>query len=278
MNTIERLAEVRPEPTAIVDAGERERLLRMIVAEPPTRVRRRVPLLVRAAAVPAMVGALVVALSLGGSPPAEVEPPSTTAAPTVLDRVKLAMAAAESDDLLLHVRSDFGNGVLWSAWHDATGERSRSTSTTMDGAPLYDHEMTASKVRVVSYKARAWWEYDVDEARGEKIRFDGGLTAADIKAQLDDGTLEQVAEETVDGRAVLHLRWIPVEKGNVRIAPGDLWVDAATHLPIRSVAQMDGKPPVRSDFEWLPRTAETEANLTMPLPAGFVHSPTPIEG
>lgn len=276
MNTIDRLAEVRPDPTAIVDTGERERVLRTILAEPPTRARRRIPLLVRAAAVPAMVGALVVALSLGGSSPSEVQPPSTTAAPTVLDRVKLAMA--ETDDLVLHVRTDFGNGVLWNAWHDDAGQRSRSQSTTMDGAPLYDHEMTASKVRVVSYKARAWWEYKVDEERGDKIRFDGGLTAADIKAQLDDGTLEEVAEETLDGRAVLHLRWQPVDKGTIRIAPGDLWVDAATHLPIRSVAQIDGKPPVRSDFEWLPRTAATEANLTLPLPAGFVHSPTPIEG
>ncbi|HEX9968634.1 MAG TPA: hypothetical protein VGB03_00720, partial [Acidimicrobiales bacterium] len=198
---LRRLAQARPhiaDRTAeVVDNAERKALLASIlaadaeavpVASPPRRTR-----LLTALAAPALVGTAVVALVVAGSPSADrgapVDGPATTAAgPVELEKVRLAVAAAE--DLILYMKSDHGNGVLWEAWHDNVGRASRSTSLTMAGAPIYDHELRhppegGLTVRVVSYQDRAWWTYSTEAGPGDAETVHG-LSAEDIRSQLAD--------------------------------------------------------------------------------------------
>jgi hypothetical protein len=286
---VRRLADARPEAAGrtaeLVGPDERDAVLRSIfladdvpVDAPPAQVRRRVRL-ATALAAPALVGIVVVALLWAGTPSADRAPsPGTTtapaAAPVVLDRVRLAVA--EADDLILHMKSDHGNGVLWEMWHDVVERRSRSTSTTPAGRPIYDHELRALDtdrltVKVVSYGDRAWWTY-VTPAERDGAKVAHGLSAADIRAQLADGTMEEIGPEALDGREVLHLRWMPHSKPGFVTVPGDMWVDAVTYLPVRSVNHwgIKGEKSTRSEYEWLPRSASSTANLIAPVPAGFV--------
>lgn len=292
MNTttpLGRLAEARPEAAArtaeLVTADERDAVLQAIFlaeavpAAPTAPARRRRRMRVATAlAAPALAGLVVVALVWAGAPSADG--PSRPAVPgesagenVVLDRVRLAVAAA--DDLVLHMKSDHGNGVLWEAWHDTVDRHSRSTSLTLAGAPMYDHELRTgaegTTVKVVSHGDRAWWTYVAPQER-DGYRSTLGLLAEDIRAQLADGTLEEIGPETLDGRDVLHLRWVPESKPGFLTVPGDMWVDVTTYLPVRSVNRwgVNGEKATRSDYEWLPRSAATLARLTAPVPAGFV--------
>lgn len=293
-NPVRRLADARPEAAGrtrdLVGPDERNAVLRSILlaADPPlaaaspARPRRRVRL-ATAVAGPALAGLVVVALVWAGTP--ATNRPSRTSGPTkpgataagepvTLDRVRLAVTQA--DDLILHMKSDHGNGVLWETWHDVAEGRSRSTSTTPGGRPIYDHELRAMgtdqlTVKVVGYDVRAWWTYVTPPERdGAKVTY--GPSAADIKSQLAEGTMERIGPGTLDGRDVLHLRWLPHSKPGFVTVPGEMWVDAATYLPVRSVNYwgIDGTRSTRSDYEWLPRSASSTANLTAPIPAGFV--------
>lgn len=283
---LRRLAEARPDIAErtrdLVGPAERETLLASILATEeaavPSPAQRRARL-ATAMAAPALVGAAVVAVVVAGTPsadvPAPVDGPATTAAaPVVLNKVRLAVAAA--DELILHMRSDHGNGVLWESWHDTVDQTSRMTSLTMAGRPIYDHELREGlgdmmTVRVVSYNDRAWWTYTTSPGRGDTKNVEG-LLPDDIRSQLADGTLEEIGPATLDGREVLHLKWTPRSKPGFVTRPGDMWVDASTYLPVRSVNRwgVNGEKSTRSEYEWFPRSAENLAKLTAPVPPGFV--------
>ncbi|MDQ1439384.1 MAG: hypothetical protein QOK43_3013 [Acidimicrobiaceae bacterium] len=304
MNTtdlMDRLTQARPalaeRTEQVVGARERDELLASLLADEASvavghdrdrsrgRGRSRRRRVAAASLAPVLTAAAVVGLLWAGLPSSSSNSPHSTTSgsaaapvgepPLVLERVRLAMAGAADD--VLHVVGDFGNGVRWDSWHDPVNRRERFRSSTLAGVPIYDHELTAQGdhvvVRVVSFNDRAWWTYNTEPGRESEMTFTGGPTAADIRAQLDDGTLQEVAHETLDGRAVLRLRWLPPTKPGLITTPGDLWVDVATNLPVRSVSHQANKAQsdVRSDFEWLPRSAASEAQLAVAVPAGFVH-------
>jgi hypothetical protein len=53
--------------------------------------------------------------------------------------------------------------------------------------------------------------------------------------------------------------------------PLTIWVNAATYLPVRSVAAGLGAQPLVSEFTWLAPTAANLAILTPRIPAGFTY-------
>ena len=281
-STLDRLAALAPvtadDTHDVMPLADRRALLARLLADetvaagrehPSTRLRSlrwRVAASVAAGVAFAMIG--VSALDTD-----HARPGGMTAAPAgaahpeafVLDRIRLAVSDAES--LILRVRTDPGTGVLWDDWFDETGGRARSTSRTPEGAPMYDHEFGQDAegfwVRVVSHNDRAWWEYRSDRLLTH------GWSAADIRKHLDAGTLEQVSQGDGGGRGELQLRWAPEEAPDgVRLQPGDLWVDADTYLPLRSVVHDRGRT-MTMQFDWLERTPEHLAGLDAPVPGSY---------
>lgn len=91
-----------------------------------------------------------------------------------------------------------------------------------------------------------------------------------IQAALNDGTLTLVGPETLNGRQTLHLRMFATHRG-YRI---DMWVDAATYLPVQETQRVIGAPDqdapaVTTTYSWLPRTEENLAKLVLTAPPGF---------
>lgn len=276
---LERLAATRPgrdEPP--VSPDERRQILAAILSSEDLPASRGLPRLPRpalallggsVAATVALATALVGVVDDPRTPGRVAATPAPDGRSVVLDRVRLAVS--EADGLILHVRTDHGTGVLWEAWFDPTEQQSRSRSSGLDGTPMYDHQFSpdgdGSRVRVVSYSDEAWWEYRTDRVVAH------GWSAADIRRHLDAGTLVEVAKEQRDGRSELHLRWAPEEApAGVRMQPGDLWVDASTYLPARSIGDDRGRR-VTMDFEWLERTPENTSALHAPVPPGFRRLP-----
>ena len=281
--TLERLAAATPvtaeDTRAAMSIEERELLLQSIVSSPwsapkPLRnvtrfLRSRLPAVAvstAAAVVFATFGFVISRPGEEGSGPLSRPPAAPVDSPSVvLDKVRLAVASAEAR--ILHVRTDLGIGVLWDAWFDGSSDRSRSVSSTPQGEPMYDHEFRrdehGSWIRVVSHGDRAWWEYAHDRP------ITHGWSPEDIRAHLDRGTLVEVAREHKNGKEELHLRWAPENAPHgTRLRPGDLWVDAATYLPIRSAANDRGRA-VTMHFEWMERSPENLRFLEAPVPSGF---------
>lgn len=274
--TLERLAGAHPAPPheirAAVSLDERRRVLMEILSddEAVSESTRSAPLrraVVRSLAAAAAVAVVAFAVGLTREPSGGVPPVRRAVDPdaVVLDRIRLAVS--EADTLILHVRTNYGTGVLWDAWFDDSTGRSRSMSSTLDGAPMYDHGFRPHQdgwvVRVVSHQDRAWWEYQSERFVSH------GWSSDDIRGHLDAGTLEEVAREESGGRAELRLRWAPENApSGARMQPGELWVDASTYLPVRSLAQDRGRT-VTMEFEWLERSPSTEAFLEVNAPPGY---------
>jgi hypothetical protein len=65
---------------------------------------------------------------------------------------------------------------------------------------------------------------------------------------------------------------------------GDIWVDASSHLPVRTVvsapthvvgqAAPTGLETVQDDYQFLPATRANLANLQPVIPSGFTENPT----
>ena len=270
LSTIDRLTAARPDDDIAVlsvSRAERSRLLQDILGSvevPVHASRRRVA--VGAALAAAVLGLAVGDVSGTRAPTAEppIGPRGTRV--VVLDQVRLAMAGSSSS--IVHLRSDPGNGVLWESWHDEATGRSRSVSSSPHGAPMYDHEFTPTEeglhVKVVSHADRGWWEYTAPAERGMRV----GPTPDEVRAQVADGTLREAGREAGEGGDLIRFRSEGTSDDTKRSQPFDLWVDASTHLPIRSATeQPGGRPPIVTWYEWLPR--DQGAPLHVTVPEGF---------
>jgi len=261
---LDRLANARPAEVVVTDS-ERESMLNSIVAEAVSSPRTGRRLAWRAAAAAAVAAAVTVAVStqiVDGSP----TPARSTHAlrTTTLDSIRLAVS--RSSEYVLRVRTDFHNGVLWDAWFDEATQRARTRSTTPNGLPIYDHQMSwdgeHGTVRVVSYADHAWWEYDVPDGRAVASQVP---TPDEVRARVDDGSLREVGRE---GQLV-HLHADAVSTAERRAPAFDLWVDGNSYLPVRLETSEPSRRTSISTFEWLPRTQANIAELNAPVPAGF---------
>ncbi|WP_326561173.1 hypothetical protein [Micromonospora sp. NBC_01796] len=204
-------------------------------------------------------------------------------------------------DSVQHARSEFKDGkgrttLTNERWVDAkTGrERTDEQDVQTKGTITVVKSGNGNDAIVIDHQRKKWWndqiaampqgvEVTVTQGpNGERIETPTGKKAvgplmdpAELKDALATGTLKLVGEETLDGKATVHLQWVPVPSSTT-----DIWVDAESYLPVRKVSA--GPKAIDTvDFEWLPRTPENLAKLEGAAPADYKKlpcAPLPVEG
>ena len=118
-------------------------------------------------------------------------------------------------------------------------------------------------------------EHSTRTYRQETNPASGGVTLSvdpdDIRRWLSDRTLYGVSivgTEQINGVNVLHLRVQTTSSAD----NADLWVDDASYEPVRVVRSKSGFT-VQDDVEWLERTPQNLALLTLVPPAGYTLAP-----
>ncbi|GAA1410995.1 hypothetical protein [Catellatospora coxensis] len=224
--------------------------------------------------------------ALGGTPAAPTADPGLRPAPELLTVGMVserAVAALAGDDVQHVVSTTTHQGTTehgeW--WFDQTTGDSRIThlpapggASTMDlWQVVRDDTLTMTQV---FHDDRSFVR---DERRLNGLRPSGpaGGTPEELRAALQRGDgYTLVGPVDLDGRAVLHLR-LEFEDGS-----DELWVDAETYRAVRRETVKhtpDGDARNRLDFEWLSRTPDSLAPLTVTIPTGYTQrSLPPVDG
>jgi len=238
-----------------------------------------------AAAVLAVAVAVAAAISSGRAASSR---PSVQTLAYVVNRVRSALGAAGAE--ILEVHSRLSNGWSYTAWVDPAAGNLRIDTNPPGGSPVR-YYASGSQVAIVKYETKTYSSEQVDVyALGQPpgwILFSllgvsatwgdlGGSipSAAAIRHQLDVGKFRLAGAETVNGQRLLHLRGVgklpelrPVGGGYRAI---DMWVDAATFLPVTSVTGGGPYAPrIESTFTWLRATPRNRAVLAPEVPTGF---------
>ena len=114
----------------------------------------------------------------------------------------------------------------------------------------------------------------VTETRAAETEMDGeappalDVDPARLTAALAAGEMTLVDEGTVAGVAVLHLR------GSDATGTRDIWVDAASYLPVRAEASGTFGS-YRIEYQWVARTETTLQELLPTIPDGYEVAETP---
>lgn len=273
------------------------KLLRGALRRHRRRQRRRlVALPVLAAGVAAAVAVSVAAAVPGRSAsPARGQTAETAA--YIVGRAKSAVAAASSD--VLEVRSQPQVGWSVTSWIAPNGVVRLDTHLVPGGYTTFYAE--PAKTVIVDYQTKSWWSVKADWlVRGmsssrrqlaqyrHDLRLMPGLlafqpnawdnddpkvtlpTPAVIRSELADGKFRLIGTQTSDGQRLIELRGADSNAGvAAHYRTLTIWVNAATYLPVRSVAAGLGTPRLVSEFTWLPPTAANLALLKPTIPAGF---------
>jgi hypothetical protein len=231
------------------------------------RHTRRARTLMTMTAVP--IAAAAVAVVAVVAAPTQPTQPNLRNAAYVADHAVAALDAAS--DRVAHIRGAIGERTL-EQWRDPAGSRWRADETGPDGKPRRAMLVTGPDdgtrtVLVVDYAERAWWTYRLDqpEEPGEVWRHAASDGPVDIQNLLRRLSLHVVGTERVDGQDTVHLGGPKPTGEGIAI---DIWVDAATYLPVR-IAFVSPDLSVTSRYTWLPRTPENLAPFDLKSPAGF---------
>ncbi|RKR89985.1 hypothetical protein BDK92_4349 [Micromonospora pisi] len=258
-----------------------------------------------AGAVP-VVAAVALAASLSLSPGTESTPnaggdtaPETLTVNLVSERTTTALG--NLSDFVRHTRSDFKDGkgkatMTNESWVDTkTGrERTDETELASNSRTTVFKTGNGNDAIVIDHQKKKWWNDQIAALpagvevtvttgpNGERIETPTGKKAVgplidpkELQDALAGGTLTLVGEESLDGRATVHLRWVPVPGSTT-----DIWVDADTYLPVRKTSA-GPKASDEINFEWLPRTPENLAKVEGAAPADYKKlpcTPLPIAG
>lgn len=146
-----------------------------------------------------------------------------------------------------------------------------------NGAPTQDDESIFAaqtpkscvvKSTLVDYQAKTWSQEHLSELPCTPPVSLGVGANANMIETIKERNFKEVGPATVAGRRAIEFR------SDVRdqAARWELWVDAATYLPIRLTQSSLSKPSqvnVTVDFQFLPATPANLAKLTAPIPSGF---------
>lgn len=168
----------------------------------------------------------------------------------------------------------------------------REQGFTAAGQPVYDWVVVQAPTlytsTLIDYQARIWWRtaqhvtpwtppasaLTCGDVASFAINMDPTYWAAGIRKALSCGQYTTSGTERVDG--VKAIKLTPVRPGDIAAV---LWVDPRTYLPLRVTLEFQGRPGGESkDVQWLPPTAANLADLTAPVPPGFVKVPAPASG
>lgn len=156
---------------------------------------------------------------------------------------------------------------------DATGKATTTylKAWPLDGTSVRRHVPgIAADVTVVDHPKRQWRKTtfaaatDPNGTGAPAVPSSENLTPALIEKALNQGGVELVGTEKIDGADVLHLR-------TARPYHFDIWVDADSYLPVRTMSE---GPKARQtfDFQWLPRTPENVKRTVLSTPAGYTQA------
>jgi hypothetical protein len=200
----------------------------------------------------------------------------------VLSRARSAVGAARQD--VLEVHAQFSNGWSYTAWFEpATGQSRIDVHPPADSPVFYyfDHSRTI----IVNYQTQTYSTHSLSvQWRQLLLPVNvawGGLatlpTPTAIRRALAARSFQRVGTDTVGGRRLLHFRGSDIfpqlkPHGGGGYHTLDIWINATTYLPVRSVTgQGPYAPRMRSTFSWLPATQENLAVFTPKIPPGFRH-------
>jgi hypothetical protein len=129
------------------------------------------------------------------------------------------------------------------------------------------------EITTIDYDRKTWSTSHIKET-GPVVLVAPDITDTEsVRKAITDGTVTLLGNENVDGIDTLHLQVI----GPKREYKIDMWVDGKSYLPVREKAvkssgQADEFPDSHAEstkYEWLPRTEENLAKLTLTPPPDF---------
>ncbi|MEU7798333.1 hypothetical protein AB0B10_03595 [Micromonospora arborensis] len=183
-------------------------------------------------------------------------------------------AALDDADKYVVKVHDAYEGGSYDTWTDKQTGRYRVDMYQADGSPNSSLMTTVADGKLsgiqVNHLDRTYFEDtgSPEDATGVVIVPND---PASIRAWLDKGDLEIVGQEQVGGHDTLHLRL----KAGTATYTVELWVDAASFLPYKAVADKSGHVTDKAEvstFEWLPRTEENLRHFDLTPPAGYTKS------
>ncbi len=225
------------------------------------------------AATGALAAASAVAVGVEGTTSASKrasEPPQFGSHAVLASSVSDALSNTTSDISFVHAVVTRGSVVVsdTSTWVDPDGSaRAETFSTT--GNPLTDEAISSTGVaQVIDYTRQAWWTLPSPVHLG----------APDVEGLISDlqsGALKPSGERSVSGRTYLELEGSPKElpTGSTVV----LLVNPATYLPV-SATDIEPGATVQEELSWNPVTPQWSTQLSVAVPAGFVHLTSPPSG
>jgi hypothetical protein len=177
---------------------------------------------------------------------------------------------ADTSNDVLEVQSDVGGGVTATTWmNSATGQF--KTLSVVNGQPaeatFLDNDKSASnQVVTIDYTDREWWSVTSQSMTMSPE------TPQDIANELSAGAYTLVGPTQVNGENTLELT---STRGG---ATNDLWVDAATYLPVKFVSGVGTSTGESSAYTWTPAAQIDTSIFNVSIPSGFQQLTTPPSG
>jgi hypothetical protein len=275
-------------------AGMREyagqlRLHTSVVAAAARRHRRRKAVLRCAAGAGTL--AVVAAVALAFAAPSRIiatqsaQPSNTSPRPSAATTqtrtvayvtAQVLTALASDNDKIQHVTwlQVPGDILRGETWGDPTTHTDRGIVYHLNGTAEREFVTVVSggqsRMTVVQYDTHTYRQQTDPATNGENA----GRTMVnpvDIRRWMSDRSLYGVTivgTEQVDGVSTLHLRIQSENSPDIE----NLWVDDTSYEVVRQVRTMGGIT-FQADVEWLPRTPENLALLTLVPPTGFTRAP-----
>jgi hypothetical protein len=249
---------------------------------PRRHARRSLLAGIGAIAAAAALVASVAANQTGSDEPAETkaEQGTETASVPALEASIIAATDEATADSVVHVVQDQVAGYDSESWSDEATGLYRDLLLGDDGAPDYDSgpqtppspdqpspgNGAAIAMRTVDHCLRQY----VD---GTEPSPPARNQAQWIRDGLAQGRLVEDGTETVDGRELIRLREVPPEDDGMNYTgPAEdtvVLVDPDTYRPVSLRRYPDSDAEYVMTFEYLPRTEQSLALLSPPVPDGF---------
>jgi hypothetical protein len=263
------------------------------------RARRRAQRTAIAGAALAACAAAVVAVVFVGLPGAQQKSPNPTRTVDtayVTKRATSALSTAGPTEIAQMTVTSSGPGGTTSAKEWSYGDQWRSIVYSSAGQPVYDEGGVSSTYTLVNYSARTWArQRGVVGQTGPASQQTGcvraaadisllfrpglGLSAGSSSASVVEllhtaitcGSLTEAGQQRVDG---IEATKLTSRSGS--LISETIWVSPTTYLPVRVVIRPAPGSPIpqqTADITWLKPTAQNQATLTVPIPAGFRQVP-----